>query len=236
MSWKEICNRADQFSKKWQGRLRQEGQDFLEIANTQTFYEEFFEVFGKDRSSVANYEERIHPKEGGGKHPKRADLLWPGVLLIEQKRPDKNLLDKAYKEAIDYVKDLPDSERPRYIMISDFNIFELYNGDVRDREEGLIKRFSLPDLPKHVETTFDFMLNFNMAPGLQSKFICDKDGTPMPGPIIRRIRKNARWLLLISWTIGLACGLVWSDTINSRRPAMNPSLGTQPTSAEPLTP
>ena len=235
MSWKEIYNRADQFSKKWQGRLRQEGTDFLEIANTQTFYEEFFEVFGKDRSSVANFEERIHPKEGEGKHPKRADLLWPGTLLIEQKRPGKNLLDDAYNQAMKCVENLPDSKRPRYIMISDFNIFELYDGDVRDREEGLIKCFSLPDLPKHVKT-FDFMLNFNMASRLQSKFICDKYGTPMPGPIIRRIRKNARWLLLVSWTIGLACGLVWSGTINSQRPAMNPSFGTQPTSAEPLTP
>lgn len=61
--------------------------------------------------------------------------------------PYNNLLDNAYKEAIDYVKGLSNSERPRYIMISDFDVFELYTGEVFDREKGLIKRFSLPDLP-----------------------------------------------------------------------------------------
>lgn len=187
----------------------------------QTFYDEFFEVFGQDRSRVANYEESVHPKdrEGG---VLRMDLLWPGVLLIEQKRPGGNL-DDAYDQAMEYVKNLCNSKRTRYIMISDFKLFELYDGEVLDREKGLIKFFSLPDLPKHVKT-FDFMLNFNMTPRLQSKYICDKEGNPMPGPMLRSICKNARWLLFVSWTIGLACGLVWSNTTNVQRPATNPSL------------
>ncbi len=222
--------RADWQKKTWQKK----DKGFLEIANTQTFYDEFFEVFGRDRSSVANYEERVRLKDGEGRHPKRIDLLWPGVLLIEQKAPNKNKnknknLDDAYKQAMEYVENLCKSKRPRYIMISDFNVFELYDGEVCDRGKGLIKCFSLLDLPKHVKT-FNFMLNFNMTPRLQSKYICDKEGNPMPGPILRSICKNARWLLFVSWTIGLACGLVWSNTTNSQPPATNPSLN----SAKPV--
>ncbi len=224
MPWTEISNRAEQFCKKWQGRLDGEGAGFLEIANTQTFYDEFFEVFGQDRSRVANYEENVWLKDREDRHPKRMDLLWPGVLLVEQKRPGGGRnLDAAYDQAMKCAENLCNSKRPRYIMISDFNVFELYDGEVCDREKGLIKRFSLPDLPKHVKT-FDFMLNFNMTPRLQSKHICDKEGNPMPGPILRSICKNARWLLFVSWTIGLACGLVWSNTTNIQRPATNPSL------------
>ncbi len=222
MCWTEISNRAEQFSNKWHDRLVEEGADFLEIANTQTFYDEFFEIFGRDRSSVANYEERVRLKGREGRYPKRIDLLWPDVLLIEQKAPNKSL-DDAYEQAMEYVENLCKSKRPRYIMISDFNVFELYDGEACDRRKGLIKCFSLLDLPKHVKT-FDFMPNFNMTPRLQSKHICDKEGNPMPGPILRNICKNARWLLLASWTIGLACGLVWSNTTNSQRPATNPSL------------
>ena len=224
MRWTEISNRAEQFSNKWHSRLVEKDADFLEIANTQTFYDEFFEVFGKDRSSVANYEERVRLKGREDRHPKRIDLLWPDVLLIEQKAPNKSL-DDAYEQAMEYVENLCKSKRPRYIMISDFNVFELYDGEACDRRKGLIKCFSLLDLPKHVKT-FNFMPNFNMTPRLQSKHICDKEGNPMPGPILRNICKNARWLLLVSWTIGL----VWSNTTNSQRPATNPSLN----SAKPV--
>ncbi len=232
MSWTEISNRAEQFSKKWQDRLAEKGAGFLEIANTQTFYDEFFEIFGRDRSSVANHEENVRLKDREDKHPKRIDLLWPGVLLIEQKSPHTDRkLDAAYKQAMEYVENLCKSKCPRYIMISDFNVFELYDGEVCDREKGLIESFSLSNLPKHVKT-FDFMLNFNMTPRLQSKYICDKYGNPMPGPILRSICKNARWLLLVIWTIGVACGLVWSNATNSQRSATNPSLNsTKPVSS-----
>ena len=84
MLQREIRNRAGQFSKKWQDKIKEEGRKFLEIANTQTFYDEFFEVFGKNRFSVARFEEG----DGGPK----IDLLWLGVLLIEQKRPGGNLM------------------------------------------------------------------------------------------------------------------------------------------------
>ncbi len=196
--WGEIRARADRFSRRWQDRLEKERQDFLEVANTQPFYDEFFEIFGKDRGSVARYEENVRLARDN-RNPKRIDVLWPGKLLIEQKRPGRNLLD-ALNQAMEYNENLPSDKRAHRILVSDFRNFELHN------EEGLVKRFSLSNLPQHVES-FGFMLNFNMGPILQSKSICDKDGTHMAGPILRRIRRNARWLLLVSWTVGLVCGM-----------------------------
>ena len=210
MPQREIRNRADQFSKKWQDKIKKEGSKFLEIANAQTFYNEFFEVFGKDRFSVARFEEG----DGGPK----IDLLWPGVLLVEQKRPGENL-NAAKEQAMRYVEYLPKNKRPRYIMVSDFNNFWLR--DIKTEGEP-IKEFLLSDLPEKVRY-FDFMLNYNITPRLQSKRICDKDGQPMSGPIIRAIRKNARWLLLVSWTFGLACGLAWSSIIDNKKPVTNSS-------------
>lgn len=208
MLQREIRNRAGQFSKKWQEKIKKEDRKFLEIANTQTFYDEFFEIFGKDRFSVARFQEG----DGGPK----IDLLWPGVLLIEQKRPGGNL-NAAKEQAMKYVKALPENKRPRYIMVSDFNNFWLCDSKI---EGEPIKEFLLSDLPEKVRY-FDFMFNYNITPRLQSKRICDKDGQPMSGPIIRAIRKNARWLLLVSWTFGLACGLTCSLIIDNKKPVKN---------------
>lgn len=38
-------------------KINEEGTTFLEIADTQTFYNEFFKIFDKDRFSVGRYEE-----------------------------------------------------------------------------------------------------------------------------------------------------------------------------------
>lgn len=47
--------------------------------------------------------------------------------------------------------------------------------------------------------------------------VYDKNRTPITGSIIRNIRKNAVWLLVISWTIGLACGLSLSFIIRTNK-------------------
>ena len=195
--WREIRNRADRFSEKWQSKLDEEGNRFLEHSHAQTFCNEFFEIFGQNRINVAFYEKDLNGN--------KADCLWSRLLLIEWKTPGKDsqkILQKAWDQIIEkYKPNLSEDECPLYYMVSDFKLFQL-----RDRHENLIKEFSLSELSKNVEM-FNFMINFNITKRLQSKRVCDKDGTPMPGPTIRSIRKNALWLLLVSWTIGLACGL-----------------------------
>ena len=59
------------------------------------------------------------------------DLFWPRVLIVEQKSAGRDL-DKAYKQAGDYFDALPELERPRFILVSDFQTFELHDLDERD--------------------------------------------------------------------------------------------------------
>ena len=201
--WREIRNRADRFSEKWQSKLDEEGNRFLEISHAQTFCDDFFEIFGRNRIDVALYEKNI---EGNF-----IDCLWPGFLLIEWKRPGRNL-EQAKNEVIDkYMNRLPESEVPPYFMVSDFKRFKLY-----DREANLIEEFLLSKLSENVKR-FDFMINFNVTKKLQSKRVCDKDGGPLAKVTLRGIRRNARWCLLVSWTIGLGCGLTLAPMINASR-------------------
>ena len=52
LSWNEIRSRAAAFAKDWHGQGYERG-------HTQTFYNEFFEVFGVPRKKVAIFEEPI---------------------------------------------------------------------------------------------------------------------------------------------------------------------------------
>lgn len=75
LSWNEIRARAAHFSDEWKDAHYEKGQ-------AQTFYNEFFEVFGVTRRRVASFEEPV--KKLDGKHG-FIDLFWKGVLLVEQK-------------------------------------------------------------------------------------------------------------------------------------------------------
>ena len=66
LSWNEIYQRAVQFSRDWQG-VRDER------AEAQTFWNEFFNVFGIRRRTVAAFEEPVKSL----KHTyHRIDLFW----------------------------------------------------------------------------------------------------------------------------------------------------------------
>jgi len=152
LSWNEIRARASVFAEEWNG-------DHYERAETQTFYNEFFEIFGAKRRRVATFEEPV--KKLGDKRG-YIDLFWKGKLLVEQKSAGRNLTP-AKQQALDYFPGLKESELPRYILLSDFQTFELY-----DLDEGTELRFSLQELPKHVEA-FAFIM------GVQKRAFRDQD-------------------------------------------------------------
>ena len=79
------------------------------------------------------------------------DLFWPGFLIVEQKSASRDL-GRAYGQAGEYFDSLPERDRPRYILVSDFQSFELH-----DLDEGEQTAFALADLPDHVEA-FSFIL------------------------------------------------------------------------------
>ena len=137
---------------EWSGAVR-------ETSETQSFYNAFFRVFGVERRSVARYEEHVAKLDNSSGF---IDLFWPGVLIVEQKSAGRDL-KKAYGQAGEYFDALKERDRPRYILVSDFQTFELH-----DLDERTEVRFSLKDLPAHVEH-FGFIL------GVQKRTFRDQD-------------------------------------------------------------
>ena len=141
LSWNEIRMRAAKFAKEWEGEGYEKGQ-------TQLFYRDFFDVFGMPIRRVASFEE---PVKNLGEKRGFIDLFWKGVLLVEQKSIGRDL-KKAKNQALNYFPGLKDTELPRFILLSDFQTFELY-----DLEEDEELHISLADLPKHAEK-FGFII------------------------------------------------------------------------------
>ncbi|OYU48177.1 MAG: SAM-dependent methyltransferase [Rhizobiales bacterium PAR1] len=153
LSWNEIRARAAKFSDDWKEAVYERGE-------THSFYNDFFEVFGVQRRKVASFEAPIRLL---GEKRGFIDLFWKGVLLVEQKSAGRDL-KKAKTQALDYFPGLKDAELPRYILLSDFQTFELHDLE----EGGGPVAFALPDLHKHIER-FTFIL------GVQKREFKDQD-------------------------------------------------------------
>ena len=152
LSWNEIRARAAQFAAEWADATYERGE-------AQSFYNEFFEIFGVRRRTVARYEEHVRRLDHSHGF---IDLFWPGVLLVEQKSAGRDLA-AAREQAAAYFDALAERDRPRYQLLCDFQTFELLDRD--EREET---RFALADLPQHVEK-FGFII------GVQRRTFRDQD-------------------------------------------------------------
>src|SRR5207249_4439203 len=126
LSWNEIRHRAIAFSKEWTGVKSEQ-------AEKQTFWNEFFDVFGIRRRVVASFEEPVKKISGDYGY---IDLFWPGIVLIEHKSLGKDL-DKAESQAFRYIQDLArqgrTNEIPRYVIVSDFARIALHNLEPEDQ-------------------------------------------------------------------------------------------------------
>ena len=152
LSWNEIRARASRFADEWRDAAYEKGE-------TQSFYNDFFEVFDVRRRTVARYEAHVEKLDNRAGF---IDLFWPGVLIVEQKSAGRNLA-RAYDQAGEYFDALTERDRPRYILVSDFQTFELHDLDERETVA-----FPLKDLHAHVEA-FGFIL------GLERRTFRDQD-------------------------------------------------------------
>ena len=117
-----------------------------ENAESQTFWNEFFWIFGIKRRRVAMFEQQVKEvTEAHGKPPKRIDVFWKQVMLIEHKSRGKDL-DKADEQAMKYYEALDASIRPRYVISSDFGTFHLHDTKSGDKHE-----FTLEQLPEKLD-------------------------------------------------------------------------------------
>lgn len=134
LSWNEIRNNALAFSREW-------ADESSEDAEAKSFWDAFLAVFGVPRRRVASFEKPVKMSDGKGGY---IDLLWKGVLLVEHKSRGKDL-DRAFHQATDYFYGLKDRDLPRYVLVSDFARFRLY-----DLENEEIEEFNLKELHKKV--------------------------------------------------------------------------------------
>ncbi|TCJ12793.1 class I SAM-dependent DNA methyltransferase [Parasulfuritortus cantonensis] len=143
LSWNEIRARALAFAKEW-------ADETSEDAEAKSFWDGFFAIYGLSRRRVASFEEPVRKSDGKGGF---IDLLWKGVLLVEHKSRGKDL-DRAYQQAIDYFPGLKERDLPRYVLVSDFARFRLY-----DLDQGQQHEFLLGDLPRHIRL-FGFIAGY----------------------------------------------------------------------------
>ncbi|MGH8273299.1 MAG: type IIL restriction-modification enzyme MmeI, partial [Gammaproteobacteria bacterium] len=158
LSPNEIRDRALKFSREWADASSERGE-------AQTFWNEFFNVFGVSRRRLATFEEFVKPalrrweKDGPaapGGHG-FIDLYWRGKLIAEHKSRGKDL-DTAYKQALDYFESLPERDLPRYVIVSDFARIRLY-----DLDHGEHWDVPLKDLAKRIGL-FTFIAGYEPRP------------------------------------------------------------------------
>ncbi len=152
LSWNEIKDRAVHFSKEWIDATKEE-------ADAKPFLIEFFNVFGISSKRVGSFEHRVKKLDDKDGY---IDLLWKGTILIEMKSRGKNL-DKTFAQAKGYLHGLKQHELPKYILISDFEFFRLY-----DLEEDKLVEFKLGELVNNVQ-------HFGYLLGYQKKIYKEQD-------------------------------------------------------------
>lgn len=152
LSWNDIRSRAVAFSKDWEN-------ESSEDAEAKSFWDAFFNVFGIKRRRVATFEEPVKKSDGKGGY---IDLLWKGVVVVEHKSLGKDL-DRAFKQAKDYFAGLKERDVPRYVIVSDFQRFRLY-----DLEERTEHEFKLVDLHRNVRL-------FGFIAGYETKSFGEQD-------------------------------------------------------------
>ena len=143
LSWNDIRDRATRFARDWKDASYERGE-------AQSFWNEFFAVFGMHRSRVYSFEKRVEKIDGAAGY---IDCFWPGVLIAEHKSRGKPL-GKAHMQALDYLDRVKDREQPRYIIVSDFERMRLYDTETGDEHE-----IRTAELPKHIKM-FGFIAGY----------------------------------------------------------------------------
>lgn len=147
LSFNEIRKRLSSFALQWKTATR-------ENADAKLFWARFYECYGIRPESSTIYEKAVDKLDGGRGF---IDSFIPGLLIVEHKSRNRNL-DSAFTQASDYFMALPELERPKYIVTSDFARFRLY-----DLATGRCSECTLKDLPKRAGW-FSFLLDSHAPP------------------------------------------------------------------------
>lgn len=133
LSMNEIRARLAAFSEHWKDACDED-------AEAKSFWDSLFECYGTNRRMVARFEHPIKKLDG---NPGFIDVLWKGKVIVEHKSRGRSLVD-AKKQAEDYMERLKPAERPRYLVTSDFERFEVF-----DLHNGNVDRFTLETIAEN---------------------------------------------------------------------------------------
>lgn len=131
-----IRARAVRFAADWADATSEQ-------ADRQTFWNEFFDVFGVSRRRVATFERRATKATTGGIG--WIDMLFSGHLGVEHKTAGSDL-DAALDQLHAYLPGLPAAEHPWLLVACDFARFRWENLDA-----GTSGEFALAELPDHLD-------------------------------------------------------------------------------------
>ena len=152
LAWNEIRHRAIKFANENSHAASEAGEK-------QTFWNEFFHVFGIARKTVSSFETPVKKLSG---HDGFIDLFWPGNLIVEHKSLGGHL-GKAQSQAFEYIHALVNEGRhkevPRYVIVSDFARIVLYDLEPDEQQDlplfagkrvQIAAEFNLADLYKNI--------------------------------------------------------------------------------------
>ena len=132
LTQKEMRQRASKFI-----------DDYKDVSDEKSYYQmfwrDFFDIFGINWKDVAVFELAV--KKFGGSQGFN-DCFWKGKLIVEHKSRGKSLT-AAFDQAIGYLDTLSAAEKPRYVIVSDFERIRVY--DLFTRKHKQIKLIELED-------------------------------------------------------------------------------------------
>jgi hypothetical protein len=120
----QMRENAEKFIVNWHGISS-------ERAESQTFINEFFEIFGLYRKDLAQFEKPIRKQNENGTG--FADLFWSGKLIIEAKSAAKDSekhWESTLHQAEEYIENLLPYQIPQFILLMNFKRFQKYKVQV----------------------------------------------------------------------------------------------------------
>lgn len=140
LSLDEIRRRCTKVVADWADEPGDERQQ------AQSFIRDLLGAFGITQTKAALYEKRAKRTSTGRRG--YIDALIPGLALIEMKTAGRDL-EAAEAQALDYMEDLGDIERPSRIITSDFKTIRILDIEAEDGADTV--QFPLEELPLHAE-------------------------------------------------------------------------------------
>ncbi|EPD31207.1 class I SAM-dependent DNA methyltransferase [Gleimia europaea] len=140
LSLDEIRRRCTKVVADWAEEPGDERQQ------AQSFIRDLLGAFGITQTKAALYEKRAKRTSTGRRG--YIDALIPGLALIEMKSAGRDL-EAAEAQALDYMEDLGDIERPSRVITSDFKTIRILDIEAEDGADTV--QFPLEELPLHAE-------------------------------------------------------------------------------------